>query len=442
MKDQRPVVKLDSLLDWIRCPMRSFWKRKKGVPAFEYESLLRTMLLNTLKAGYRDSDPSGAPELEKHSADIWEYLLRAYRFPDPKSLVRSMNRFCAMRDRYLESVERKYRDSSELLNTSHWWDTGLVFDSSYYQLRNEISEFQSLLGLPDWQMVRSYYWESEYFPVSLADVFCDYMSGIRLFEFRKIPGNNIRFDVPAFLPLRDIKLAVRFDILWRRERVYRSVSKDLKPGLIAEQLVPLSVFSSADRIRRERMALRDIRLPLIGADYRGEDGKKIRIDSVSCCTFPLDISGTAWKESDTAYDSEALSAVLSRLNRYGLAYLKASEQNLHIPSGLVRNEICASCSYLKDCITGNLDNEDPAVSESEAEETGCFDEFLDAFTDKACLCDTRIRAMELLVETLSFLKAHDSRTALDAVANTAENLRRDFILGGKGENHAASKEEI
>ena len=118
-------------------------------------------------------------------------------------------------------------------------------------------------------MVRSYYRESEYFPVSLADVFCDYMSGIRLFEFRKIPGNNIRFDVPAFLPLRDIKLAVRFDILWRRERVYRSVSKDLKPGLIAEQLVPLSVFSSADRIRRERMALRDIRLPLIGADYRG-----------------------------------------------------------------------------------------------------------------------------------------------------------------------------
>ena len=50
--------------------------------------------------------------------------------------------------------------------------------------------------------------------------------------------------------------------------------------------------------------------------------------------------------------------------------------------------------------------------------------------------------MELLVETLSFLKAHDSRTALDAVANTAENLRRDFILGEKGENHAASKEEI
>ena len=410
MKDQRPVVKLDSLLDWISCPMRSFWKRKKGIPSFEYESLLRIMLLNTLKAGYRDADPAGVPQLEKHSADIWEYLLRAYRFPDPKSLVRSMNRFCAMRDRYLESVERKYRDSSELLNTAHWWDTGLVFDSSYYQLRNEISEFQSLLGLPDWQMVRSYYRESEYFPVSLADVFCDYMSGIRLFEFRKIPGNNIRFDVPAFLPLRDIKLAVRFDILWRRERVYRSVSKDLKPGLIAEQLVPLSVFSSADRIRRERMALRDIRLPLIGADYRGEDGKKIRIDSVSCCTFPLDISGTAWKESDTAYDSEALSAVLSRLNRYG--------------------------------ITGNLDNEDPAVSESEAEETGCFDEFLEAFTDKACLCDTRIRAMELLVETLSFLKAHDSRTALDAVANTAENLRRDFILGEKGENHAASKEEI
>ena len=54
MKDQRPVVKLDSLLDWISCPMRSFWKRKKGIPSFEYESLLRIMLLNTLKAGYRD----------------------------------------------------------------------------------------------------------------------------------------------------------------------------------------------------------------------------------------------------------------------------------------------------------------------------------------------------------------------------------------------------
>ena len=127
-----------------------------------------------------------------------------------------------------------------------------------------------------------------------------------------------------------------------------------------------------------------------------------------------------------------------RLNRYGLAYLKASEQNLYIPSGLVRNEICASCSYLKDCITGNLENEDPAVSESEAEETGYFDEFLDVFTAKASLCDTRIRAMELLVETLSFLKIHNSRRALDSVANAAENLRRDFILGEKGGKHAAS----
>ena len=177
MKDQSPIVKLDSLLEWIRCPMKSFWKRKKGVHAFEYESLLRTMLLNTLKAGYRDAGPSGAPELEKHTSGIWEYLLRAYRFPDPKSLVMNMNRFCAMRDRYLESVDRKYRDSSELLNMDHWWDTGLVFDAAYYQLRNEICEFQSLLGLPDWQMVRSYYRESEYFPVSLADVFCDYRLG-------------------------------------------------------------------------------------------------------------------------------------------------------------------------------------------------------------------------------------------------------------------------
>ena len=425
-------MELDSLIQWIRCPMKLFWKQKQSRSVFDYESLLRSMLLNTLKAGYREAGSSGSLHLDRHSADIWEYLLRLYRFPEPKQLFRNMTEFCSLRNGCLEDITRKYGDSTDLLNKAHWWDLGLVFSSHYYDLRNEINEFQGLLGFPEWQTVRTYYRECEYYPVSLADVFCDYMSGISLFSFRRLPEKNIRFDVPAYLELEDIRLAVRFDILWQREKVYKSVSKDLKPGLIAEQLVPLSAFGNADRILRERRLMRDIRLPLTGTDYEGESGKKIRIDAVSCCTLPQSSGMHAWKESECRYDNETRSAVLSRLNRCGMIYLKAVNGKLYIPAGLVKNALCASCSYLKDCFSGNIGYEDPFPDSLESEDPGDFREFLDVFADKASLCDNRIMAIDLISETISFLKEHLSRRTFSELANAAENLKRDFISERKG----------
>ena len=253
MEESKPIVELDMLVKMSLCPMKVFWTKEKDSRVFDYESLLRTMVLNTLKAGYRDTEPGDQPDLEQHISGIWEYLLKVRGFPNPRHQVRKMIDFYEMRCRDLDLIEKKYQDSSELLNLSHWWDSGLVFDAEYFRLRDEINKYQLLLGFPDWNTVKTFYRDVEYVPVSLADTFCDYMIGIRLFSFRKIPSENIQFDVPAYLDLQDIRIAVRFDILWRRSRVYKSKSQNLKPCLVAEQLVPSSHYANAEQIRRERM---------------------------------------------------------------------------------------------------------------------------------------------------------------------------------------------
>ncbi len=365
MSDGKPVVELDMILDWIRCPMRIFRKRDQDARSFDYESLLRFMLLNSLKAGYRDADSPDRLNLEQHAPDIWEYLLKIRNVPDPELLVRKMNEFSSVRSGYVERIDNRYSDSSGLLNTAHWWDLGLVFDAGYYRLRDEINKYQSFLGFPDWNTVKTYYRENEYCPVSLADTFCDYLNGIRVFSIRKIPAENIRFDVPAYLDLADIRLSVRFDILWRRERIYKSKSQRLKPGLIAEQLIPCSLYSNAERILRERMILGDIRMPLTGVDYSDANGNPIRIDSVTCCIFPSKSGTAAWKESGLTYDRETKAAVLSALNHYGLICLKASEMNLFIPRNLIKDDVCCTCSFLRKCMENKMNisklPEPPAV---------------------------------------------------------------------------------
>ena len=64
--------------------------------------------------------------------------------------------FYEMRCRDLDLIEKKYQDSSELLNLSHWWDSGLVFDAEYFRLRDEINKYQLLLGFPDWNTVKTF----------------------------------------------------------------------------------------------------------------------------------------------------------------------------------------------------------------------------------------------------------------------------------------------
>lgn len=354
MSNNKPLIDLDMILDWIRCPLKVFRKRKNNVRVFDYESLFRFMLLNTLKAGYRDADSSDKLNLEQHVPDIWEYLLKNRSVPNPKLLIRNMYEFSSMRCRYTERIEKRYADSTNMLNITHWWDLGLVFDADYYCLRDKINKYQSFLGFPPWNIVKTYYREYEYIPVSLADTFSDYLSGIRVFSRRKIPSNNIRFDVPAYLELEDIRLAVHFDILWRREKIYKSKTQRLNPGLIAEQLIPCSLYTNADQILRERMILGDIRMPLTGVDYTDGNGNLIRIDSVTCCTFPSKPGTTAWKESRLTYDNETKAAILSVLNHYGLACLEASEKNLFIPCNLVKNEACSACSFLKECMDNKM----------------------------------------------------------------------------------------
>lgn len=354
MVKSKPVVELDMILDWIRCPMRVYRKKNKDLRVFEYESLLRFMLLNSLKAGYRDVDSSQKLNLEQHVPDIWEYLLKIRGIPKPQLLIRKMNEFYSMRSRYIDRIEKRYLDSTDLLNMAHWWDLGLIFDTQYFHLRDEINKYQSYLGFPDWNIVKTYYREYEYNPVSLADTFGDYLIGIKVFSFRKIPSENIKFDVQAYLDLEDIRLSMHFDILWRRERIYKSKTQQLKPGLIAEQLIPCSLFSNAEKILRERMIFGDIRMPLTGVDYTDGDGNPIRIDSVTCCIFPSKPGTIAWKESGVTYDKATKAAVLSLLNHYGLVCLKASEKNLFVPHSLIKNEICCSCSFLRDCFENRM----------------------------------------------------------------------------------------
>ena len=124
MKNSKPVVDLDMLVQWTRCPMKIFWINKSATRTFEYESLLRTMLLNTLKAAYREADAQKKPDLEEHSSDIWEYLLKVRKFPKPESLLRKMNDFFDLRSRNIEFLEKKYQDSAMLLNLQHWWEIG------------------------------------------------------------------------------------------------------------------------------------------------------------------------------------------------------------------------------------------------------------------------------------------------------------------------------
>ena len=199
MVKSKPVVELDMILDWIRCPMRVYRKKNKDLRVFEYESLLRFMLLNSLKAGYRDVDSSQKLNLEQHVPDIWEYLLKIRGIPKPQLLIRKMNEFYSMRSRYIDRIEKRYLDSTDLLNMAHWWDLGLIFDTQYFHLRDEINKYQSYLGFPDWNIVKTYYREYEYNPVSLADTFGDYLRGQAVGVLPMVVGGQLS----AFLSLEN-----------------------------------------------------------------------------------------------------------------------------------------------------------------------------------------------------------------------------------------------
>ena len=99
MKDFKPVIEMDSLLDWIHCPMKTYWRKKKTGSVFDYGSLLRFMLLNTLKAEYREAGSALRLDPARQASDIWEYLLNLHDFPNPAYTVRKMIEFYSLRTR-------------------------------------------------------------------------------------------------------------------------------------------------------------------------------------------------------------------------------------------------------------------------------------------------------------------------------------------------------
>ena len=434
MKESKPIVALDSLLGWIQCPMKTYWKKKKSGTFFDYGSLLRFMLLNTLKAEYKEAGTALRLDPSRQTSDIWEYLLNIHGFPNPGYMVRKMIDFYSLRTRCLEKLKYRYSDSTGLLDLSHWWSTGLVFTSEYYQLRDEINAFQNLLGFPDWDIVTKYYREAGFFPFTLADTFCDYMSGVNVFSLHKIPEKNIRFNVKGYLELGDIMLEIRIDILWLREKEYKKKNLNLKPGLVAEQLVPNSVFADAEQVLRNRFFFRDIRMPLIGVDYRDEKGDTFRIESLNCITFPVSGGTSAWKETCFAYDRKTMGEIMADLNYYGLNYLASEKQNLFLPRSLTVNETCAACSFVKDCLYIDSDSSLSAAEEADSKTAGLFWTFWATFEKRLLDCENRIDTMNCLIEALGFLKENASPQVLANLRHAVINMKQD--LTEKGDSHA------
>ena len=128
------------------------------------------------------------------------------------------------------------------------------------------------------------------------------------------------------------------------------------------------------------------------------------------------------------YDPTKAKTFLSRLNYFGLEYLRAVRENRYIPCGLVKNDICASCSFLKDCFYGDIEQE---LHSAIKEETPVMlSSFLDKFEEEVSLCEDKNRVMGLIIEMLDFLRENSSMQLLVSLRNAAENLKHDF-LGGK-----------
>ena len=143
-------------------------------------------------------------------------------------------------------------------------------------------------------------------------------------------------------------------------------------------------------------------MPLIGIDYKKENGEIFHIDFLSCCIFPANIGTSAWKESDLKYDPTAAKSFLSRLNYFGLEYLTAVRQNRFIPCGLVKNDVCASCSFLKDCFYSDIAQE--LRSAIKEETPGILSSFFDKFEEKLKALLEKYNLPELKYRNAGFIQ--------------------------------------
>ena len=251
-------------------------------------------------------------------------------------------------------------------------------------------------------------------------------------------------------------LEIRFDILWRREKEYKKKNQNLKPGLVAEQLIPNSVFTDADQVFRKRIVLGDIRMPLTGTDYRDEKGNTFQIDSLNCITMPVSACTSSWKESGAAYDRNSREEILSALNYYGQNYLVSEKQELFIPNNLIMNESCAACSFVKDCLDNpgftffeyDLNDKEQmeecrrintGTSLSGTDDAGSktaelFSSFWEPFEEKLITCKNRDDTINCLIDAFRFLKENPFPRVLSIFNNAVINLKND--MSEKGDMHA------
>ena len=182
--------------------------------------------------------------------------------------------------------------------------------------------------------------------------------------------------------------------------------------------------------------MRDIRLPLIGVDYRNEKGSAFRLDSLNCITLPVAGGSSSWRESGFAYDRKAREKIRSDLNYFGQNYLFSRKQDLFIPNNLIVTESCAACSFVKDCLDKESGSSPEWAEEADMKTAELFSSFWTAFEEKLQTCENRIDAMDCLIEAFRFLKENPSPRLIGAVCNAAENMKHDLAGKQKGDLHA------
>ncbi|MBQ6520228.1 MAG: hypothetical protein IJI14_16050 [Anaerolineaceae bacterium] len=445
MTTDKPEVNVDSLLKWIRCPMKVYYERRSVQKRFDHDSFLRFMLINTLGYKYSSIKSENELNLRKDIGDIWAHVLNQYGFPDISVKMRQLNEFYSKRKNLLESLKDRSRRYNDLINLSHWWDIGNDrpgADSDYYKLRDAINSDQHLLGFPEINIVKSYFREYNSLPVTLADTYADFMDAVEIFQTKSIPARNIRLDVPVSLSLNDVTLVLNIDIVWHRDKVYHDdKNRDLKPGTVADQFIYLSQLEDRKYLFDVMQIMNDLRNPLIGVAYTDQtNGEQIKFDSLCNTIVAGQFFSGAWTERDTRYDKNAIAQILDKYNQYAKTYYRSLISNCAIPkiAGGINSE-CAGCSWLSNCFSyGKVTASSPETYISDAEEDAA-DEFLEKFENRAQICDNRIDAMELVSFAIEYLKNNNNLNTFEKIGKTVANLRSDFLIERNLHRNARSK---
>ncbi|MBQ6519282.1 MAG: hypothetical protein IJI14_11220 [Anaerolineaceae bacterium] len=435
MSTEKPVIQLDRLLKWIDCPAKDFYEDVIDEKRFDHRSLLRHMIINRMRFGYDKSGSTGKIDMTSWSGEFWTSFLNKNGFPSTATTLRQMNEFYSQRQDAFNNITGEHMKS---VNKFHWWELGNDFPPRYFVFRDEVNKYQTLLGFPDFSVVKAFMREYEYYPVTLADCYADYMDAVVELERRKYSPTYLEIDVPVYLDLDDVTIKMNIDLIFEREKIYKKLS-DLKPGLIAGSFIYMNQFSDRTYPKSQIIGTADIRYPMIGVEYRRENGEKIKFDGLETIILSPSYRIGANDENQTPFPESVQDAMKERLNRLGYMYFKAKQLGLCIPKIAPHDFSCAGCSYLSECFTpGQAPRSRFAELKRDAEQED-FEDIRDEVEQSADICDDRIMAMELLMKILDFLKANNDPATIQAFYNIADNKRDEFLVERNKKNAAAKK---